>query len=163
LDELEKKRNHPSDIIIAERLEKLDSDSVHEVWRKALSRRFEDPEGAITSARTLLESVCKFILDNSKIDYDECLELPKLYRLTAERLNLAPSQHTEVIIKQILGGTTAVIEGLGALRNKLGDAHGKGNASGKPEVRHAELAVNLAGTVAIFLVSTWEQKDFSEA
>jgi hypothetical protein len=80
----------------------------------------------------------------------------KLYRQTAERLNLAPSQHTEQVFKQILGGCTAVVEGLGALRNRLSDSHGKGKARVKPASRHAELAVNLAGALAIYLLATWE-------
>ena len=42
------------------------------------------------------------------------------------------------------------------MRNALGDAHGKGLSSARPELRHAELAVNLAGTLAVFLIETWK-------
>jgi hypothetical protein len=73
------------------------------------------------------------------------------------------SQHTEPIFKQILGGCTSVVEGLGALRNRLSDSHGKGLKRVKPDTRHAELAVNLAGSMATFLVETWEHlKDQSQ-
>ncbi|WP_228128807.1 abortive infection family protein [Acinetobacter sp. CIP 51.11] len=44
------------------------------------------------------------------------------------------------------------------MRNKVGDAHGQGKVNFKPASRHAELAVNLAGTMAGFLFSTWEIK-----
>jgi hypothetical protein len=44
---------------------------------------------------------------------------------------------------------------LAAIRNRVGDAHGQGRRPVKPKSRHAELAVNLAGTMASFLVSTW--------
>jgi hypothetical protein len=44
------------------------------------------------------------------------------------------------------------------LRNKIGDAHGKGGKPVKPSPRHAALAVNLAGTMATFLVETWLAK-----
>lgn len=54
----------------------------------------------------------------------------------------------------ILGGCSAVVNGLGTLRNKLGDAHGQGKIPVTPAARHAELAVNLAGSLALFLVST---------
>lgn len=137
---------------------KVDSEHVQEAWRKALERRASDPDGAITSARTLLETVCKHILDNEQIEYDEKADLPKLYTLAASQLNLAPSQHTEKVFKQILGGCQAVVEGLGALRNRLSDAHGKGKAGVRPDQEHAQLAVNLAGAVATFLISTWEKK-----
>ena len=131
-------------------------DYVQEVWRKALERRSNDAEGALTAARTLLESVCKHILDSSGELYDEGAELPKLYALTAKQLNLSPSQHTEQLFRQILGSCQSVVEGLGALRNRHSDAHGKGIAGTRPSAWHAELAVNLSGTMAMFLLQTWD-------
>jgi hypothetical protein len=148
----------PTEENVSQAIAKLNSDHIADAWRKALGRRNDDPEGAITAARTLLESVCKHILDESGIAYDEKDDLPKLYGLTAEQLKLSPSQHTEQIFKQILGGCKSVVEGLGALRNKLSDAHGKGKKSVKPSPLHAELAVNLAGSMATFIVSTWEAR-----
>ena len=121
-----------------------------------MERRENDPEGAVTLARTLLESVCKHILDERGTPYKQDADLPALYKATSTELNIAPSQHSEPIFKQILGGCTAVVEGLGALRNRLGDAHGQGRLSVKPAPRHAELAVNLSGAVAQFLVATDE-------
>jgi hypothetical protein len=159
---LESDMASPTEDVISQAIAKLNSDHVAEAWRKALERRNDDPEGAITAARTLLESVCKHILDECGIAYGEKDDLPKLYGLTAEQLKLSPSQHTEQIFKQILGGCKSVVEGLGALRNKLSDAHGKGKKSPKPSPRHAELAVNLAGSMATFIVSTWEKRNSSQ-
>jgi len=156
LDFLERSETTPSDASITATLHKFDAAYVKAEWGKALSRRNSDPEGAITIARSLLESVCKHILDEAKIEYEDSLDLPKLYRKTSETLKLLPSQHDEQIFKQILGGCTAVVEGLGALRNRQGDAHGKGRKSIKPAPRHAELAVNLSGSMASYLFSTWE-------
>jgi len=51
-----------------------------------------------------------------------------------------------------------VVEGFGALRNKLSDPHGKGPKGAKPDTRHADLAVNLAGSMAMFLIETWEHR-----
>jgi hypothetical protein len=146
----------PSTSLASATLEAIDSEHVRAAWQRALERRVSDPEGAITAARTLLESVCKYILDEQQIHYDENSDLPKLYSTVASTLNLAPSQHSEKIFRQILGGCQAVVEGLGAVRNRLGDAHGKGRTAAKPASRHAELTVNLAGTMATFLVATWE-------
>jgi Abortive infection C-terminus len=155
-DQLEGKGRAPADENVSDVLSKFDVENVHAVWQKALERRKDDPEGAITSARTLLEAVCKHILDDAGVPYEDGADLPKLYKAAAAALNLAPSQHTEAIFKQILGGCTAVVEGLGALRNRLSDSHGKGPKGAKPDTRHAELAVNLAGSVATFLIETWE-------
>lgn len=158
LDFLEKGGSAPADQNVTGVLEKFDAAHVNAAWAKALERRTADPEGAITSARTLLESVCKHILDEEQAAYDDKDDLPRLYRKTAERLNIAPSQHTEEVFKMILGGCTAVVEGLGTLRNRLSDAHGKGKIAARPQPRHAELAVNLSGALTQFVLSTWEAR-----
>ena len=157
MDFLEGKDKKPSDISISEVLKTFDEEGIHAIWSKALERRKSDPEGAITMARTLMESVCKHILDSSNVDYlKDKIELPDLYKLTSKELNIAPSQHTEEIFKQILGGVSSVVNGLGALRNRLGDAYGKGKLPVRPAQRHAQLAVNLAGATALFLIETWQ-------
>jgi hypothetical protein len=152
---LESKETFPAQQSISEVLSNFDEDGVHQAWARALERKSSDPEGAITIARTILESVCKHILDENGIEYNSSkTELPELYKKTAKELNLSPSQHTEEIFKQILGGCSAIVSGLGSMRNKLGDAHGQGKAKVKPAKRHAELAVNLAGSMALFLIET---------
>lgn len=144
----------PAVVAINAELLDFSEGGVNETWKKALDRMTSDPEGAITLARSLLESVLKHILDERKVVYSDKADLPELYRLVAKELNLAPDQHTEDNFKRILGGITSVVNELGSLRNRLGDAHGKGKGGVKPAPRHAELAVNLAGSIALFLVET---------
>jgi hypothetical protein len=145
---------------ILEILTMVDSEHIKEAWQKALERKSTDIDGAITMARTLLESVCKYILDKNGVTYEFGADLPSLYRLTANELTLAPSQHTEETLKRIFGGCQTIVEGLGTLRNRLSDAHGRSMNDAKPAPRHAELAVNLAGSMAIFLIQTWEETSF---
>lgn len=135
----------------------IDAPHVQDAWRNAFARQENDPDGAITATRSLLESVCKFILDKAGDSYDDSWDLPKLYKTAVKQLNLAPDQHADPIVKQILGGCQTVVEGLGALRNKYGDAHGKGASASLPLTRHSALAVNLAGSMATFLVQTYEE------
>lgn len=160
LDLLEGGLGTPLDGPFSEAAQAMDSESVHECWQKALERRATDPEGAITASRALVEAVCKHILDDAGAIQDGDASLPALYKLTATHLNLSPGQHSETVFKQILGGCTSVVEGLGALRNRHGDAHGRGAQAAKPASRHAELAVNLAGAgaMALFLLQTWEAR-----
>lgn len=154
LERIENASPGPADEAVTAAIEKFDAEYLHVAWRKALERRQSDPEGAITMARTLLETTCKHILDDLDATYGESPELPELYRLTSKALNLAPSQHTEGVFKQILGGCQSVVEGLGALRNRLSDAHGIGKRAVRPAPRHAELAVNLSGALALYLLAT---------
>ncbi len=139
LDFIELGETLPVNENINEALSRFDSDEIYQIWSKALERKSSDPEGAITISRTMLESVCKHILDRCGISYkDKGIELPELYKLTSQELNLAPNQHTEQIFKQILGGCSSVVSGLGTVRNKLGDVHGQVSVPIKPKPRHAE-------------------------
>lgn len=152
----------PADAAISSTLGRFEPELVHDRWTAALDRRSSDPAGAITLARTLLEDVCRWLLEEIGENAGEHDDLPALYRKLAKGLKLAPDDHSEQVFKQILGSCQQVVEQLGALRNKLGDAHG-GRRKAKPASRHAELAVNLAGSMATFLVSTWEARKESEA
>jgi hypothetical protein len=98
------------------------------------------------------------MLDEAGKPYATDVVLPKLWALTAENLNLALHQHQEEVLKAILGNCQSVVNYLGTIRNKIGDAHGQGKLAIKPKPRQAELVVNLAGTMAAFLVSTWDDR-----
>lgn len=156
MDYLEGQNRAPGDKVTSNALETFDVDGVHAVWNKAIARRNTDPEGAITVARTLLETVTKRILDECGEPYSDKDDLPKLYNSAAKLLNLAPNQHTEEPIKAILGGATTLVNGIGTLRNRLSDSHGRGGKLPvRPSPRHASLAVNTAGAIATFLVETY--------
>ena len=155
IEHLERINRAPGDAVTSDALESFDAEGVHVVWNKALARRHADPEGAITVARTLLETVCKRVLDELQAPYTDKEDLPQLYRMAARELSLAPDQHTEEPIRQILGGAMTLVNGIGTLRNRFSDAHGRGGpVPVRPSSRHASLAVNTAGAVATFLVET---------
>jgi hypothetical protein len=138
---------------VTEALPSFDADGVHAVWAKALSRRNSDPDGAIIVARTLLETICKRILDENEMNYTDEEDLPKVYAKAAKALDMAPDQHAETI-RSILGGAMAVVNGIAALGDKPGDARDRGATGDRPLPRRATLAVNMAGALATFLVET---------
>jgi len=127
---------------------RLAPEAVRASWERALVRHHTEPEAAIASAHMLLEMVCKHILDGMNIPYSDTADIPTLLKATTEQLSLAPSQYLEEAFRRIFGDTAHVVEGLGSLGNA-----GKGLV--KPSSRHAELAVNMAGAAATFLVETW--------
>jgi hypothetical protein len=145
----------PADSEIAKALLAFNPDEIHARWQEALARRAADPRAAITLARTLLEDTCKWLLHEANESFKDDDDLPVLYRRLAKALKLAPDDHTEQIFKQILGSCQSIVEAIGSIRNKLGDAHSQGPKRARPQARHAELAVNLAGTMATFLIATW--------
>ncbi|HLR67181.1 MAG TPA: abortive infection family protein [Virgibacillus sp.] len=160
LEYLENRDDLPLMESINESFRVLDSEHVINYWNTAIERKDNDPEGAITLSRTLVEGVLKHILDERNINYSKNADLHDIYKLVANQLNLSPEQHELKLFKQILGGCSSIVSGLGALRNRHGDAHGKGKVGYyKPSTRHAELAVNLAGSMSLFLIQTHQDND----
>lgn len=65
-------------------MSRIDAEHVGIAWTKVIERRSSDPEGAVTMARTLLESVCKHILDEAgESEHEAKPDLNKLYKKTA--------------------------------------------------------------------------------
>jgi len=143
-------------------LNKINSEQVKSAWSKALLRRRTDSDGAITAAKTLIEAVCKHILTDLGVTYPRDLDISQLYYLVSTQLCLSPDQYINRNIKRILGNCQAVVGGVALLRNKLGDAHARGPKDFIPGEDEAELAVNLSGTIATFLLKSWDKQKRGE-
>ncbi|MFE9076910.1 abortive infection family protein [Bacillus mobilis] len=114
-----------------------------------------DYAGALTSARSLIEGVCKEILYNiTNEEIKDKHDLPKLFDMVRNHLNLDPSNtQLQKSLKGVISGLIKVVQGLNEIRNSGGDSHiPKYNVS----LHHALLVVNSAKTVATFLFHTYE-------
>lgn len=108
-------------------------------------------------AKALVETICKTILDELGVGYDNNFDAPKLLRETLIRLQLFPSGHespsdvTESI-KKTVNGLMTTVQGLCDLRTREGMAsHGREAFSTNLEPVQALLAASAADTVAGFL------------
>jgi len=124
--------------------------------KKAGDRLKDDPDGAITSARTLLETVCKYILDGHGQPYAADGDLPKLYGQVADALGLSAAKTTSDINKRFFGSIHTIIQAVGELRNRVGDAHGRGGAELHVSQSQAELAVSLSEAMMNFLLAAFD-------
>jgi hypothetical protein len=118
-----------------------------------------DYSGAITNARSLVESVLIGIekeFDAQASEYDGNLQ--SLYKRVQKHLHLEPDRKDiSDSLRQILSGLVSVIGGLAAVRNKMGDAHA---TSYRPSRHHAKLAVHAAVTLSDFM---FETKNYQKA
>lgn len=122
-------------------------------WHKAVDRVDRDPDGAITVAKSLVESVCKIVLDETNTEYSKSHDLPKLYSLASKVLGVAPGTTEDRLSRSYFGGVHTVVQSIAEMRNELGDSHGKGKSAKKPSRAQAQLAVNLAGSVVLFILA----------
>lgn len=145
-----------SDDDIVTALEVLDSEAVQRGWQRAIQRRSKDSAAAITSARSLLESVCKHILDELGVAYSKDDSVGNLYVSCAKELAVHPSTTNEAALKQFFQSCVSTSHSLGVLRNTYGDAHGTAKTAPTPSGPQAALAVDLAGALSVFLTRTFE-------
>lgn len=110
-----------------------------------------DPAAAIASAKELVESVCKFVLDDYGVAYGKTASLPDLYKAVAAELGLSrdavpASAKGSQAAQRVLQNLMTAVQGLAELRNELGLGHGR-TAPSPAHARHARLAANAARTV----------------
>lgn len=121
------------------------------------------PHISIGLAKELIETCCKSIFDERSETYDKNWDLGKLMKGTTKLLKLTPDDipnetRAASSIKQILGSLSAVVQGIGEIRNEYGSGHGKDGKFKGLQPRHAKLAVGAASTLAIYLLETHEIK-----
>lgn len=122
-----------------------------------------DPSLAIGTAKELIETCCKTILNERSTPIGENLSLPQLVKQTAKELKLTPDDidseaKASKTIKQLLSNLAAITNGIAELRNEYGTGHGKLANNKGLSPRHAKLAVGAASTLAVFLVETHRER-----
>lgn len=144
----------PSSETISERFNTVSTVRIREFWTKSVSRLGSEPEAAITLARSMLETVCKSILTERQIVFDDKGDLVGLYKLVAKNLDLEASDAKSAEFTRLAGGCSTIIQAIARIRNELGDAHGKSLSGPIPDKEHAQFVVTIAGSTALFL---WER------
>lgn len=119
----------------------------------------KDPALAIGTAKELVETTCKTILQDSGKPPTSTLDLGDLVKAAMAEVKLVPDDIDDRAkgadaIKKILRSLTATVAGLGEIRNVYGSGHGRHGRARGLTPRHARLAVGAAATLATFLFET---------
>lgn len=152
-----------TELVETKELERISFEYIHDQIRKCNSKIGDkDFDGAVTNARSLIESICLFILESKtkeKHEYDG--NLIKLYKSVALILKMSPGDYEEENLKQILSGVFSIINGVSGLRNTYGDSHGSSPSKTlyKIDERHAILTVNLSKTITEYLFLSYEKSE----
>ena len=117
-----------------------------------------EPDVAIGTAKEFVETICKTILCEREVIFDQNERMPRLVKQVAAALELIPKNIADQgkaseSIKRLLSNLGSVSDSLAELRNLYGTGHGKDASTVGLEIRHARLAVGAATTLAVFL---WE-------
>lgn len=123
----------------------------------------DDPSLAIGTAKELVETCCKTILEECHVEFSSNLDLAQLVKKTARELALTPEDIPDgakaaKTIKRLLSNLASITQGMAELRNSYGTGHGKSASAKGLQPRHAKLAVGAASTLVVFLLETYNER-----
>jgi len=118
-----------------------------------------DPALAIGTAKELIETCCKTILEQRGKSVVGKPDMPTLTKNTLKELKLVPDDIPEAargrdVIKRLLQNLGTIGNNLAELRGLYGTGHGKHDKAEGLTPRHAKLAVGAASSLATFLFET---------
>lgn len=123
----------------------------------------EDPALAIGTAKEMLETTCKTILEDQGVSFDTGSALPELLKTTRSTLRLLPDDIPQAArgastIKRLLSSLGQIGSGLAELRNLYGSGHGRPARAKGLSARHARFAVGAVATLVQFLFDTHRER-----
>lgn len=125
----------------------------------------------IGNVKAIIESVCKSILDEKKIEYEEAINLSQLAKKAVKSLEIANGVANEKkareafskLINSFVSQIETSIHALGELRNDFCPlAHGKSNIHIPLDMRHAVFVVKQADSLMGFLYDVYENSKVLE-
>lgn len=121
-----------------------------------------DPAQAIGSAKELVETAAKHVLQHYGDDPDAYDKFPRLVKAAVAKLDLGQDtipdpQKGAQALAMLTGGLGQISEATAALRNLYGTGHGRTRAAGA-DGRHARLIVGACSTLAAFLLETLDAR-----
>ena len=136
----------------------FDLPGLHVEMDRLIRAAEEDPSLAVGTAKEMVETICKSILEDRGRPY-QSETLPQLVRAAAKELGLLPESIPDnakgsKVIQRILSNLNQVSQGIAELRNLYGTGHGRDGQFVGLKPRHARLAVGSAVTLGTFLLET---------
>ena len=133
---------------------------------RATERLSHDPAGAVTLARTVLESTFKHIAADGQNGPQQGEKPVNLLNVALEvlgfpRSSKAGMEGTPTGLDKVVRGLRTVVEGLSQFRNRYSDAHGHVE-SRTPVSRDARFAVSASEAVTVFLLEVLEEREMDE-
>jgi hypothetical protein len=123
----------------------------------------ENPGLAFDLSKTLIESVCRAVLEQRAVAFSEDDDLTRLFRMVSQSIPFLPARasgesEARRRLTQTLNGLHTTIQGICELRNQCGFAsHGSGSARPAMESVQALLAAQAADAIVGFIYRVHQQ------
>lgn len=136
-------------------LERFNSKSIKEDWKKASERAENDPSGSITSSRALIESTFKYILKDAKIHFESGDDISTLWKYVKKQLFPDFSSEPDEV-KKMVGSVSMMVGNIKSIRNGFGDAHGRLDEDKTLTPTDARYIASLSASTCLFLLEFYE-------
>jgi len=145
----------------------LSSSWMHQELERIETAIDSDPALAIGTAKEMVETCCKHIVDALGIALPPNPDMPDLTKAVLKELKLVPEGISDEAkgadsIKRTLSSLAQITKGLAELRKLYGTGHGRSSAHRGLTARHARLAVNSASAFVEFISSTFLSRSSEE-
>jgi hypothetical protein len=148
-------------ITLEQILKNRDLHAIELEFKRAMENITIDQPASLTAACAIIESTCKLYIDEKGLTPPKECSIKPLWVAVAGDLGFDASRVEDNDLRKILTGLSSIIDGIGALRTHAGSAHGRGAMRYKIQPRHARLAVHAAHTLTVFLIESWENKNYT--
>ncbi|MBQ0067736.1 MAG: abortive infection family protein, partial [Phascolarctobacterium sp.] len=142
------------------KINKVDRSYIRDVQDRAIKDVEEENfDSAITKAKTLLEEVFKYVLENRGIEQSKSISMSELYKKVREEYGIKTGNEADIRINKLISGLNTIVDAVVEMRNIASDSHGLGSKRISVENHHALLIVNAACIVADFILAVANKKN----
>ena len=133
----------------------IDRPYIAEITARALQAINEGHfDSALTKAKTLLEEVFKYVIEQKGETSPEKADIHKQYKCVRNLYNMETNKDNDKRINVLLSGLSSIVDSVTEMRNGNSDAHGLGKERTYDlKDYHARLLVNSSMTLADFILS----------
>ena len=157
----------PNIIDLAEIVTRVDADYLRQQISRMADAVESDPALAIGTAKELIETCCKTILEERGESFEKDPDMPELTKAVFKQLKMTRDDVPDAAegaesIKRVLSNLGSISNELARLRNLYGTGHGKLADMPSLSPRHAKLAVGSAATLVRFMFESHTEQLNSE-
>lgn len=143
---------------LQEQIKRRNVPAIEDEFDRALEKVNSEPREAVSAACNILESMFKVYIADENLEMPQRQDLQNVWKVVKGDLGFEPGCIQDNDLIKILSGIISIVDGIGAFRTHASSAHGQGRKLYKVKSRHAQLAINSAHTIALFVLETWDEK-----
>lgn len=140
--------------IFAPEIKVINQDYIRDIAKRANDDiNNENFDSATTKARTLLEELFCYVIEQKGQMPSEDGDIGKLYKQVKTLYNMYTNPNFDKRFNKLLSGLESIVQAIAEMRNKNSDAHGVGEKRVTIRDYHARLLVNSSIAMSDFILS----------